>query len=62
MIHSIHGCDVGQQGLSSADVGCSLLSSDMLLPGLFYENNKVSIFHIPALMSKPKDKSSRQET
>lgn len=34
VIDCVHGCNVGQEGLSSADIGCSFLSSNMLLSGL----------------------------
>lgn len=34
VIDGVHCCDVGQEGLSSADIGCRLLSSNVLLSGL----------------------------
>lgn len=34
VVDGVHGCDVGEQGLGSADVGSRLLPSNVLLSGL----------------------------
>lgn len=55
VIDGVHCCNVGQEGLSSTDIGCCLLSSNMLLSGL--QCHSVGKFVIS--IDRPSDDPSR---